>query len=130
MVLVDRSDSVMQPVVDHHEPFLLRERIARLVQGVVTSDPLVSFVVNSELFPEPDEAVLEILVPPEAAVVNPSVGVPSSTLSPWGGVNVNDSVDGVLRADSYGAVEVFEAFSLEDPGVIVVCGNTLGGALD
>ena len=49
------------------------------------------------------------------------VGVPVSVLATGGGVEVEDSVDSVARADLNDSVEVLEARSLQDTGVHVIC---------
>lgn len=40
--------------------------ISRLIQGVVTSDPSVVFVMLGEFLPEPDDTVLVIFVEPKS----------------------------------------------------------------
>ena len=120
VVLVDGPDSLVQPVVPINQPFMFRVRICRLVQDVVAGDPGIIFVVGRELLPEPDEAVLEVLVSPEVAYVGTSVCVPSSTLTAWSCVNVDDGVDGMFGTQRDGTVEVLETVGLEDSRVKIV----------
>lgn len=120
MVLVDGSNSLMKPVVQVDQAFMLWVRICRFVQDVVSGDPGIIFVVRCELFPEPDEAILEVFVSPEVADMGSAICVPSSTLTTWCCVNVDDGVDGMFGAEGDRAVEVLEAVGLENSRVEVV----------
>ena len=99
MVALDRTNSVVQPVVDIHQPSLSGMRVSWFVEEVVTHDPRVALIMSRDLLPQPYKPVLEVFVPPEASIVYPAVGVPAATLPSRCGVHIDNSVDGVLRAD-------------------------------
>ena len=81
---------------------------------------LLVLVVPRDLGPEPDEAVLEVLVDPEVGDVRAGVAVPVGVLAARRGVQVEDGVDAVLGAEVDHAVEVLEARGFEDAGVHVI----------
>ena len=106
-------------------------RVCRLVHRVVTSNPLVVFIVLRELLPEPDKSILEIFVNPEVRNVRPGIRVPIGVLSFEPNmksfqrdalirkmltsrcrVAINDRVDSVLRTNVDYAIEMFEPFFL------------------
>ena len=118
MVRVDRADRGVHPVVEVDQAGLVRVR--GLVERVVARDPGVVPVVLRELFPEPDGAVLEVLVVPEVGNVSARVRVPVGVLAAGCGVQVEDGVDAVLCAEIDDAVEVLEALGLEHAWVHVI----------
>jgi len=63
VVGINGADSLVDAVVEGDDAGV--GVISGLVQGVVASDPLVALVVSSKLFPEPDDAILEVLVVPD-----------------------------------------------------------------
>lgn len=63
VVRVDGSDCLFNSDVEIDQPGVLLVR--GLVQGVKAGDPCVVFVVGSEVFPDLDSAVLEVLVNPD-----------------------------------------------------------------
>lgn len=77
------------PYRRHFAEFLARKH--RLA-----GNPGVIFVACCELLPNPDKAVLEILVSPEVASVGTAVRMPSPTLTAWSCVDVDDGVNGVF----------------------------------
>lgn len=79
VVWVDRPNGLFNPhvKVDQTSMFL----VGGFVQGVVTGDPSVVLVVRSEVFPDLDGSVLEVLVDPEVGLVVSSVGVPVNVLA-------------------------------------------------
>jgi len=86
VVRVDLSDSRLKAVVERRKTVV--ERVAWLVNWVVTSYPSVVLVAFSNLSPEPDDTVLVVFVVPEAGVVGDVVRVPVRVLSAGGGVKV------------------------------------------
>ena len=74
-----------------------------------------------ELLPEPDYAVLVVLVVPKVGDVGASVRMPVGVLTAWCGVEVEDGVNALLSAKVDDAVEVLEAFWLENAWVHVIC---------
>jgi hypothetical protein len=70
--------------------------VAGFVEGVVACDPGIGLVVLCELGPEPDGAVLVVLVCPECGVWCGIVGVPVWILTPWDRVHVEDCVNFVF----------------------------------
>jgi hypothetical protein len=57
------------------------ERVARLVDRVVPSDPRVAFVVRGEPLPQPHGAILEVPVAPEVGDVRVAVGAPVAVVT-------------------------------------------------
>lgn len=66
MIRIDVSDGFIDPVVPRLKSVMLW--VARLVHGIVSSNPGVVLVMLSELLPEPDRAVLEVFVVPELSL--------------------------------------------------------------
>ena len=60
---VDGADGLVDAIVEGDDAGV--GVIGGLVQGVVAGDPLVALVVSSEFLPEPDDAILEVLVIPD-----------------------------------------------------------------
>lgn len=56
-------------------------RVSRLVHRVVASDPRVTLVSASNMFPEVNGSVLEVLVVPESSVSSRVIGVPILVLA-------------------------------------------------
>lgn len=73
-------------------------RVAGLVDGVVTRDPGVFLVARSDLLPQPDGAILVVLVVPERGPRRRVIGVPIWILAARERVHVEDGVDLVFRA--------------------------------
>ena len=96
VVRVHRADRPVDAVVERDDARVVRVR--GLVERVVARDPRVPDVVLRELLPEPDDAVLEVLVLPELGDVRARVRVPVGVLAARGSVEVEDGVDAVLRA--------------------------------
>lgn len=94
--------------------------VAGLVERVVSSDPRIALEVGSDLLPEPDAPVLEVLVGPELGNVMRRVRVPISVLAAGRGVHVEDGVDALVGAEIDDAVEPLEAVGLEHAWVHVV----------
>jgi hypothetical protein len=63
VIRVNGSDSLFDPNVKVEQPCVLLVR--RFVQRIVTGDPGVVLVVRSEVFPDLDGSVLEVLVYPD-----------------------------------------------------------------
>ena len=119
VVGVDTADRSVDTVVERDQARLVRVR--RLVERVVARDPRVVLVMLRELFPEPYDAVLEVLVVPEVGDVRARVRVPVCVLPAWRGVQVKDGVDAMLGAEVDDAVEVLEALGFEYARVHVIC---------
>lgn len=122
--------------------------IGGFVERVVGCDPFVAFVVFGELCPEPEDAVLEVLVVPDFYLfilqtglplekggndilgvyqlkltvgnVASVIGVPVSVLATWCSVEIEDSVDTVLCTDVNDSVEVLEPGLFQNAGVHVI----------
>lgn len=62
MVRVNRANRGVHLVVECDQSCVLR--VGRLIERVVSCDPLVIFVVLRELGPQPEDTVLEIFVIP------------------------------------------------------------------
>ena len=118
VVRVHGADRLVDAVVERDDARLVR--IRRLVERVVARDPRVADVVLRELAPEPEDAVLEVLVVPELGDVRARVRVPVGVLAAGSSVEVEDSIDAVLRAQVDDAVEVLETLGLQDAWVHVV----------
>ena len=114
-------------------------RVRRLVHRVVTGNPLVVFIVLRELFPEPDQSILEVFVNPEVRNVCPGIRVPVGVLSfepeikslqqgalirniltSWCRVAINDRVNALPSADVDNAIEVLETFWFEHTRVHII----------
>jgi hypothetical protein len=63
VVGVNGTNGLFNANVKVQEAYVLL--VGRFVQGVVTSNPGVVFVMTSELFPDEDGAVLKVLVNPD-----------------------------------------------------------------
>lgn len=63
MIGVDRADGFVDTVVECYNTGV--GGVGRFVERVVTSYPFISFVVCGECLPEPDGAILKILVVPD-----------------------------------------------------------------
>lgn len=96
MLLIDLPNLFVKSIIKVDQSSMLRMGIRRLVENIVASNPRVALAVLSEQFPEPDETVLEVLVPPEIGQVCSRVGMPSTTLTAWCGVDVDNGIDGML----------------------------------
>ena len=70
--------------------------------------------------PQPDQPILEILVDPESCYMRTVVGVPATILTSGCGVHIQNSVNTVFGARGNGAVEMLEAFRLEDTWIHVI----------
>src|SRR5918993_5454448 len=108
VVRVDGQDRLVEPPVEGHDELLAR--VGWLVYGVVASHPRVAPVVVSYMFPEVHRPVLEMLVSPEQRLVGRVVRMPVLVLVAWQGVQVDDRVDSMRRAELYDPVQVPEAF--------------------
>ena len=95
--------------------------ICGFVERVVTGDPLVVLVVDGELFPQPDDSVLVVLVVPKVGDVPSVIGVPVCVLTAGSGVQVKNGVDTVFGAKVDHPIKVFEPLFLENPRVHIVC---------
>jgi hypothetical protein len=84
VVWVDGADGGLDAGVESRQAEVLG--IAGFVDGVVTGDPGVVLVAGSDVLPEPEGAVLEVLVVPEGGVVGDVVGVPVLVLAAGEGV--------------------------------------------
>ena len=91
--------------------------IGGFIDGVVAGDPGVITVTAGEGFPEVDDAVLEVLVIPEAGVVGGVIAVPMLVLEAGERVEVDDGVNFVFGAAIDGTVEDFEAIFDEFEGL-------------
>jgi hypothetical protein len=60
--------------------------------------------VLRELCPEPDGAVLKVLVDPEVGYMGSRIAVPVGVLSTWRGMQVKDGVDALLGAEVNNAI--------------------------
>ncbi len=120
MARVDRANRRVRTVVECDEARVLRVWIGGFVQHVVSRDPLVLAVVRGDLFPDPHERVLEVLVTPEAREVRASVGVPATALPAGCGVHIDDGVDANFRTDINGTVEVLECILAQDARIHVI----------
>jgi len=69
-----------------------------LVQRVVAHNPRVGGIVLSQLLPEPDRAVLKVLVQPEVHNMCTGITVPVHVLATKGSVHVKNDVDPILDA--------------------------------
>ena len=118
MVRVHRADRLVDAVVERDDARVVRVR--GLVERVVARDPRVSDVVLRELLPEPDDAVLEVLVLPELGDVRACVRMPVGVLPARGGVEVENGVDAVPCAQVDDPVEMLETLRLQHAWVHVV----------
>lgn len=118
---VDRANGIVHPLVKPDDGRV--RRVSGLVQGVVPRDPLVPDVVLRELCPQPDRAVLKVLVDPKVGDVGAVVGVPVRVLAAGCGVEVEDGVDALLGTEIDDAVEVLEALLFEHAWVHVIWGD-------
>ena len=118
VVRVDGADGALDARVECGQADVLR--VAGLVDRVVAGDPGIVLVAVGELLPEPDRAVLMVLVVPECCVAGRAVGVPARTLAAGDGVHVEDGVDALVGANVDHAVQVLEATFFENTGVHVV----------
>lgn len=120
MFRVDGTNGVVHALVKTDDGAV--RLVCRLIEGVVPRDPRVPGIMPCELCPQPDRAVLKVLVDPKVGDVGASVTVPVHVLPAWCGVEIEDGVDAVSGAEINGAVEMFEAFCFEDAGVHVIWG--------
>ena len=60
---VDLANSLVYTIVEIYDASVVR--IGWLIQRVVSGDPSVVLVMRGELFPQPDDGVLEVLMSPE-----------------------------------------------------------------
>ena len=74
MIRIHLSDRRFQPLVESRQSPVLG--IARFVDGIVAGNPRISSVSSGDLLPEPDDAVLVVLVVPKGCVVGWVVGMP------------------------------------------------------
>lgn len=98
MLVIDSTDRWLQARIESREASVFR--VAGLVDGIVACDPRVRAVAGGDLRPEPDGAILVVLVVPEGGVRGGVVGVPVGVLAAGQGVHVEDCVDfvfGTLR---------------------------------
>ena len=118
VVGIDLPDRIVQTIVvfDETDMFWL----CGFVEGVVTGDPLVGFVVGGKLFPQPNYSVLVVLVIPEIGNVPSVVGVPVCVLTAGGGVQIKNGVNAVFAAEVDHPIEVLEPLFLENSRVMVV----------
>src|SRR5215212_7100627 len=107
VIRVDCQDRLVEaPVKGHYE---LLAWVGRLVYGVVASDPRVAPVALRYVLPDVHGPVLEVSVPPEQRFVGRVVRVPVLVLVARQGVQVDDRVDSLLRAQVYDTVQMPEA---------------------
>ena len=118
VVGIDLPDRIVQTIVVLDEADMLW--LCGLVERVVTGDPLVGFVVGSELFPQPNHSVLMVLVIPEIGNVPSVVRVPVCVLTAGGGVQIKNGVNAVFAAEVDHPIEVLEPLFLENSRVMVV----------
>ena len=84
VVSVDLPDRIVETIVVLDETDVLR--FCGFVKRVVAGDPFVVFVVGRELFPQPDDSILMVLVVPEICDMPSVVGVPVCVLTAGSGV--------------------------------------------
>ena len=118
MVSVDLPDRIVEAIVVLDKTGVCW--FGGFVERVVTSDPPVIFVVGGELFPQPDDSVLMVLMVPEICDVPSVVRVPVCVLAAGSGVQVENGVNAVLGAKVNHPIEVFEPLLLENSRVLVV----------
>lgn len=82
MIGIDLSNSLIHTVVPLHNSAV--GGVRWLIKRVVTSDPLVTLVMLGKLLPEPDHAILEVLVDPEGGDVGAVIAVPVGVLPATG----------------------------------------------
>lgn len=78
MVRVNFPDGVEHTIVELNNSSL--GCISRFVERIVSGNPGVAFVVLSELLPEPDSPVLEVLMQPECSNVAACISMPVGIL--------------------------------------------------
>jgi hypothetical protein len=86
MVRVDLANCLLNTSIECGEPNMLR--IARFVEGVVSSNPRIASVPGGDLLPEPNSPVLVVLVIPESSIAGRIVGVPVWILTTRDGMHV------------------------------------------
>ena len=118
MVSVDLPDRIVEAIVILDQAGVLW--FGGFVERVVTGDPPVIFVAGGELFPQPDDSVLMVLVVPEICDVPSVVRVPVCVLAAGSGVQVENGVNAVLGAKVDHPIEVLEPPFLENSGVLVI----------
>src|SRR5918995_2441723 len=104
---INGQDRLVEPPVEGHDELLAR--IGWLVYRVVASHPRVAPVAVGYVLPDVHSPVLEVPVSPEQRLVGRVVRVPVLVLVAWQGVQVDDRVDSMRRAQLYNPVQVPEA---------------------
>lgn len=74
MLRVNLANRRMETIVKINNPRV--QRIARLIQDVVTRNPSIVLVMLSEFLPKPNYAVLKIAMIPKSCIVGSIVRVP------------------------------------------------------
>ena len=118
VVWVGRTDRGVYAVVERDNARVVW--VGGLVERVIARDPRVAHIVLRELLPEPDDAVLEVLMLPELGDVGAGVRVPVGVLATRGGVKIEDGVDAVLGAQVDDTVEVLETLGFQNAWVHIV----------
>lgn len=111
MLSINFAYRFFKPSVERWQPPVLW--IAGFIDGIISHYPRVSFIAGSNLLPEPDRAILVVLIVPKSGVVCRVVAVPvacanmSSVLDPvsvfrlssltvlttWDCMHIDDGVD-------------------------------------
>lgn len=125
MLAVDRTNGIVHPFVKLDDSRV--RRVCGLVQRVVPRDPLVPDVVLCELRPQPDGAVLKVLVDPKVGDVGAGIAMPVRVLSSGCGVEVEDGVNALLGTKVDDAVEVLKTLLLEYARVHIIWGRCWQG---
>ena len=120
MLFVNLPDGLVGSIIECDQGFMLRIRISRFVEDVVSRNPRVILVSLDDALPDPDESILEVLVSPKVPQMRTSISMPSTALTTRSGMHVDNSVDVVLCEHIDGAVEMLEGVSLENTGVEVI----------
>jgi len=91
--------------------------VSGFVKRVVAGNPLVVSIVLSKFFPEPDCAILEVLVQPEICNVRARITVPVGVLTACSSVQIEDGVNALLGTEVNHTVKVLETLFFQDTGI-------------
>ncbi len=107
VIRIDGADRGLEATIEGPDGRALR--VTRFVDRVVSGHPRVASVVRGDVFPEVDDAILELPLRPEVRPLRRVIAVPVLVLRAGDRVQVEDRVDAVPRAYVHDGVQKSEA---------------------